>query len=100
METWMVAALALLVNIGLSYGAAKYATGAKDREISQLRKEVDELKARVEDQATSGDVDRVIERLDAWAKAIEADVRGVRGLLAQLVAGEKPTVAAILAGAK
>ena len=93
---WLMAALAILVNIGLSYGAARYASGAKDKEIATLRKEVDELKTRVADQATSGDVDRVIARLDAWAKAIEADVRGVRALLAQFVAGEKPTVGQVL----
>lgn len=93
---WLMAGLAIVVNLGLSYGAARYASGAKDKEISTLRKEVDELKARVADQATSGDVDRVIARLDAWAKAIEADVRGVRALLAQFVAGEKPTVGQVL----
>lgn len=98
METWIVAALALLVNVGLSYGAVKYANGAKDRDLAQLRKEVDELQKRTSDQATRPDVDRVIERLDDWANRIEQDMRGVRLLLAQIVSGEKPALAAILGG--
>lgn len=98
METWIIAALAVLVNVGVAYGAGRYASGLKDKEILQLRKEVDELNRRVADQATRPDVERVIERLDKWANIIEADIRGVRVLLAQIVGGEKPALDVILGG--
>jgi hypothetical protein len=98
METWIFAALALLLNVGVAYGAGRYASGRKDKEIEDLRREVDELKTRTALQATKPDVDRLLARLDEWANKIETDMRGVRLLLAQIVSGEKPALSAILGG--
>jgi predicted RecB family endonuclease len=107
MESWMVGLAVLAVNLLASFGAMRYASGKKDKIIADLVEKVEKLEAKTAGQATKSDVDRLIERLDSWANKIETDVRnvatkidleirGVRGLLAQIVAEEKPTLAEIL----
>ena len=107
MESWMIGLAVLAVNLLASFGAMRYASGKKDKIIADLVDKVEKLEAKTAGHATKSDVDRLIERLDSWANKIEADVRnvatkidleirGVRGLLAQIVADEKPALADIL----